>query len=132
MIKKVSYNFLLGVCMAMIMTQITIGLSLNDDASSEFVVKKKTKKESITSIKEDIACELEACLRQINKNIAEQAQLMQQIFDKIKDLLGAGESEKSVFNGSVQQLKAQRDKLQVFHNKLVQQYQELQTFPGCF
>ncbi|AXK61095.1 hypothetical protein [Candidatus Chromulinivorax destructor] len=132
MIKKVSYNFLLGVCMVTIMTHMTIGLSENNEVNSEFVVKKKTKKESITSIKEDIASELELSLRQISKNIAEQARVQQQIFDKFKDLLGAGESETSVFGGTVQQLKAQRDKLQVFHNKLVHQYHELQTFPGCF
>lgn len=132
MIKKVPHKLLFSICMVMMMTHMTIGLSHNDDVNSEFVVKKKTKKESVSSLKEDIAGQLELSLRQMSKNIAEQAKVQQQIFDKIKDLLGACESEKSVFAGSAEQLKAQRDKLQTFHKKLVQQQDDLQTFLGCF
>lgn len=132
MVKKVSFKLLFVVCMITMMTHVTIGLSDNNEASHEFVVKKKIKKESITSIKEDIACQLELSLRQMSKNIIEQAKVQQQIFDKIKDLLGASESEKSVFNGSIEQLKSQRDRLQIFHKKLVGQQEELQAFLACF
>jgi len=102
-------------------------------SDNKFVVTKvKTKKESSAHIKEDIALSLQACHEQISKNIAKLAQVQQQIFDKIKDLVGACDSEKSVFDGSVIELKEQRHKLNIFHEKLILQQEELQSFLTCF
>jgi|GEM_PF-1491232 len=106
------------------------------ESQNEFVVvKTKNKKELLVSVKEDIACELELLLRQTSKNIAEQAQVQQQIFDKIKDLMGAfdeSSSPKTVFAGSTMKLKDQRHKLKMFNQKLLEHQEDLQGFLSCF
>jgi len=115
---------------------IYLGSVQEPAAQNEFVVTRaKSKKESASSVKEDIAITLEMCHQQISKNIIELAKIQQQTFDKIKDLVGvcdASSNEKSVFDGSTVQLKEQRHKLKAFHHKLVQQQEELQHFLACF
>lgn len=128
------YSFLCVFFMAMT-CQLTIGVAQPEEPENEFVVKKKNKKELAVNVKEDIAIELEFELRQVSKNIAELARVQEQIFDKMKDLVGACEDaidKKSCFSGSTQQLKEQRHKLKIFSEKLARQHDDLQTFVACF
>ena len=127
-------NFRLILLMAILCQSMHLGSVQEVVGENEFVVTKpKNKKESVGSIKEDIAATLEACHQQTSKNIIELAKIQQKTFDKIKDLVGACDvNEKSVFDGSIAQLKEQRYKLQAFHQKLLQQQEELQSFLACF
>jgi gamma-glutamylcysteine synthetase len=133
--KKIFYYSFLSVFFMAMTCQLTIGVAQPEEPENEFVVKKKNKKELAVNVKEDIAAELEFELRQISKNIAELARVQEQIFDKMKDLVGACEDtldKKSCFSASTQQLKEQRHKLKIFSEKLVRQYEDLQTFLACF
>lgn len=123
-------------CMIFVGASISMCFALDkkNEPENEFI-KVKPKKELSASVKEDIGCELELLSRQISKNIIELAQVQQQVFDKIKDLMGASDDSltgKSVFNGSTIQLKEQRHKLKHFHQKLLQQQQDSQSFLSCF
>ena len=133
--KKLFYSPFLCIFFMAMTCQLTIGVAQPEEPENEFVVKKKNKKELAVNVKEDIAAELEFELRQVSKNIAELARVQEQIFDKMKDLLGACEDatdKKSCFAGSTQQLKEQRHKLKIFSEKLARQHDDLQTFVGCF
>ena len=113
-----------------------VGYAQQAACENEFIITKtKNKKESAGAVKEDIGTLLESCHQQVSKNMIELAKIQQQIFDKIKDLVGAcdvSSTEKSVFDGSIVQLKEQRCKLQAFHQELLQQQQKFQSFPSCF
>jgi len=123
-------------CMIFIGASISVCFALDKkiEPTHEFI-KIKPKKELSSSVKQDIGCELELLSRQISKNIIELAQIQEQSFDKIKDLMGASDDSltgKSVFNGSTAELKEQRHKLKHFHQKLLQHQQDLQCFLSCF
>lgn len=133
--KKLFYYSFLSVFFMAMTCQLTIGVAQPEEPENEFVVKKKNKKELAVNVKEDIAAELEFELRQINKNIVELTRVQEQIFDKLKDLLGANDDvldKKSCFAGSTQQLKEQRHKLKIFSEKLLQHSHDLPTFSTCF
>jgi len=104
------------------------------EVSNEFIItKSKVKKESVNNIKEDIGRSLELCHQQISRNIAKLAQVQQQVFDKIKDLVGACDgTEKSVFDTTLAQLKEQRHQLKYFYEKLQRHEGELGSFLACF
>ena len=127
-------NLFFAVVMAILLQETFIGSVQESSSANEFVVTKvKSKKETSATVKEEIGETLESCLRQMSHNIVQQAKVQQQIFDKIKDLVGAcDDKDTSAFCGSTAQLKEQRHKLQVFHQKLVQQQEELQKFLACF
>lgn len=123
-------------CMIFVGTSISMCFALDKkvEPANEFI-KLKQKKESSTSVKEDIGCELELLLRQMNKNSIDMARVQDQIFDKIKDLMGSSDDlldGRSVFDKSTTELKEQRHKLKHFHQKLLQQQQDLQNFLSCF
>ena len=127
-------NLFFAALMVISLQETFVGSTDDKETMNEFVVvKNKNKKESAGAVKEEIGETLELCLRQMSNNIVQQAKVQQQIFDKIKDLVGAcDQTDKSVFDGSTVQLKEQRHKLQAFHQKLVQQQEELQKFLACF
>jgi len=117
-----------------VMTITSIVFSQDKQVGSEFVVVKK-KKESTVHVKEDIGYALEISLRQIGKNITQSVIVQNQIFNKIKDLLGACEKNndsKSTFDASTAQLKIYRNQLESFYHKLEQQQVELESFLSCF
>lgn len=121
------------VCIGcIIIGQHTIGIAEKQSNEQEFIVKKKSKKESVAMIKEDIGQTLEDCLRQLSKNIVQQAKVQEQIFDKVKDLFAGCVDESSVFDGSTAKLKEQRQKLQIFHHRMLQQEDDLKNFLACF
>ena len=129
-------KLLLALCVAVVSEFNFIDCAQEKILENEFVVvKKKIKKESVATVKEDIGQELELSLRQVNKNIAELADLQEKIFDKIKDLVGACDGDahkKSVFDGSIVELQEQRHQLKKFHQKLLQQQDDVQSFLSCF
>lgn len=86
--------------------------------ASEFVKKPKQKKESTSQVKEDIVELLESALRQLGKNIQQSVDVQDQIFDKIKEILGDNQM-------SADQLKALRFRLELHLKKLEEQQADL-------
>jgi uncharacterized protein YpbB len=91
--------------------------------ANEFVVAKKTKakKESCVHVKEDIVELLESALRQLGSNIQQSVIVQNQIFDKIKEILGDSQQ-------STSQLKDLREKLEKYLKKIEEQQADLQSF----
>jgi septal ring factor EnvC (AmiA/AmiB activator) len=87
-------------------------------SSSEFIKKPKQKKETTSQVKEDIAELLESALRQLGKNIQQSVDVQDQIFDKIKEILGDNQM-------SADQLKALRFRLELHLKKLEEQQADL-------
>lgn len=130
--KNVAEYFCICIFFMTMISESTSGVVKDTCNQDEFIVKKKNKKESPSIVKDDIGELLELSLRQTSKNITELANMQQKIFDKIKDVVGACEKENSVFAGTAEQLKTQRNKLKVFYDKLLQQEDDLQSFLNCF
>lgn len=89
-----------------------------NQASNEFVIVKKEKKQTAAQVKEEVVELLESVVRQLGQNIQQTVDTQNRVFDMIKSMISQDQS-------STQKLKDQRAMLETHLKKLEQQQAEL-------